>query len=112
MSADVVTDRNVKSKIKSCTDKVINGTSFSVALLELKMFTGLYARMVQTGEKTGRLDEVMDQLSVRLNEDVDKSLSDIVAFIEPTLVIFLSVIIGSILLSIMLPLIEVMMQIG
>jgi type IV pilus assembly protein PilC len=53
----------------------------------------------------------MDNLSLRMNDEVDKSLSDIVSFIEPTLVIILSVIIGAILLAIMLPLLDVMMQI-
>jgi len=112
MSLGLVSDRTVKEKIEQCIEKVKGGTSFAVALSEIGLFTGLYARMVQTGEKTGRLDNVMDQLSVRINEDVDKKLADLIDFIEPTLVILLSIIIGAILLSIMLPLVDVMLRMG
>jgi len=112
MSAEVITDRIVKEKILKCSEKLKEGTPFSVALLEIGLFSGLYARMVQTGERTGRLDDVMDQLSVRINDDIDKSLTDLISFIEPTLVVLLSVIIGTILLSIMLPLMDVMSRIG
>ena len=82
------------------------------SLLELGLFSGLYARLIQTGEKTGRLDDVMKNMAAQYETDVEESLSGVVALIEPTLVILLSVIIGSILLSVMLPLIGILSAIG
>lgn len=112
LAEEVVADSTVKNKIRLCRDKVSNGTAFSAALLELDLFSGLYARLIQTGEKTGRLDDVMKNMAAQYETDVEESLSGVVALIEPTLVILLSVIIGSILLSVMLPLIGILSAIG
>ena len=108
----MVHDPVVKDKIRRCRDSVSHGTAFSAALLELDLFTGLYARLVQTGEKAGRLDDVMKKMAAQYEADVDESLSGLVSVIEPTLVMILSVIIGSILLSVMLPLIGILSAIG
>lgn len=54
----------------------------------------------------------MRQMAVRYEEEIDDSLSTLVAVIEPTLVVLLSVIIGGILLSVMLPLISILSAIG
>ena len=51
-------------------------------------------------------------MAAQYETDVEESLSGVVALIEPTLVILLSVIIGSILLSVMLPLIGILSAIG
>lgn len=88
------------------------GLSFSEALLQLDLFSGLYARLIQTGERAGRLDDVMRQMAVRYEEEIDDSLSTLVAVIEPTLGRPASVIIGGILLSVMLPLISILSAIG
>ncbi|MDR0936891.1 MAG: type II secretion system F family protein [Oscillospiraceae bacterium] len=108
MSENVVADRVTKDKIASCRALVSEGTPFSVALLELGLFPGLYARMAQTGEQAGRLDEVMSWLAAKYAEETDEAIASLVSAIEPTLVIVMSVIIGAILLSVMLPLIGVM----
>lgn len=112
LAGDVVTDPVVKQKIAQCQELVENGTSFSDALLQLELFSGLYARLVQTGEKTGRLDEVMQKMAAQYEEESYETLSSLVAVIEPTLVILLSIIIGGILLSVMLPLIGMISLIG
>lgn len=112
LAEEVVHDPVVKDKIRRCRDSVSHGTAFSAALLELDLFTGLYARLVQTGEKAGRLDDVMKKMAAQYETDVDESLSGLVSVIEPTLVMILSVIIGSILLSVMLPLIGILSAIG
>lgn len=54
----------------------------------------------------------MKNMAAQYETDVEESLSGVVALIEPTLVILLSVIIGSILLSVMLPLIGILSAIG
>ena len=112
LAEEVVADPTVRNKIRLCRDKVSRSKAFSAALLELGLFSSLYARLIQTGEKTGRLDDVMKNMAAQYETDVEESLSGVVALIEPTLVILLSVIIGSILLSVMLPLIGILSAIG
>jgi len=112
MSVGVVSDETVQSKIEQCRKKIGSGKSFSETLLEIGLFSGLNARMIETGERAGRLDDAMDQLAETYSDEVDQSISTLISVIEPTLVIFLSVIIGAILLSVMLPLVQIMTQIS
>ena len=75
------------------------------------MFTGVYARMVSIGSKTGTMDQVMEQVAALYQEDIDNRMNNILAVLEPTLVILLSLIVGVILLSVMLPLMGIMSSI-
>ena len=72
------------------------------------MFSGIYARMANIGQKTGSMDRVMEKLAALYEEEIDASISNRLAAIEPALVIVLSVIVGAILLSVMLPLMSIM----
>ena len=68
--------------------------------------------MIHIGFKTGAMDEVMKQISVQYDEEVQDQLDSLVAKVEPTLVAILSIAVGMILLSVMLPLIGIMSNIG
>ena len=68
--------------------------------------------MVAVGFKTGSADAVMGRLASRYEEEIDSELSRLVGVVEPTLVIILSVAVGMILLSVMLPLMGIMSSIG
>jgi len=76
------------------------------------MFSGIYTRMVSIGYKTGSMDDVMKQISVQYDEEIDARMTDLVAKLEPTLVAILSIVVGLILLSVMLPLMGIMSNIG
>ncbi|RHV90614.1 hypothetical protein DXA96_06470 [Lachnospiraceae bacterium OF09-33XD] len=64
--------------------------------------------MVLVAQKTGTLDEVMQNIAVRYEEELDGRLAATMAVLEPTLVAVLSVITGVILLSVMLPLMGIL----
>lgn len=95
-------------KIVSCKEKIKEGSDLSAALQETKIFTGVYARMVSIAGKTGMMDEIMGQIADAYSEEVDEKVQAFIAALEPTLVIVLSVIVGTILLSVMLPLLGIM----
>jgi type IV pilus assembly protein PilC len=58
------------------------------------------------------MDQVMKQISVQYDEEVQDQLDSLVSKVEPTLVAILSVTVGMVLLSVMLPLIGIMSNIG
>ena len=80
--------------------------------IEKNIFSKLNTRMLNIGMKTGALDEVMRQVADSYEEEVQEVLAKRVAIIEPTLVAILAIMIGSILLSVMLPLMGIMSSIG
>ena len=77
----------------------------------MEVFSGIYARMASIGSKAGVLDEVMSDIADRYQEEIDQRFTNIIATLEPTLVIILSLIVGMILLSVMLPLMGIMSSI-
>ena len=72
----------------------------------------VYAGMVSVGVKTGATDEVMKKIALQYEDAADQSIQKSLSVIEPTLVAVLSVIVGLILLSVMLPLMGIMSAIG
>lgn len=100
-----------QKKIDQCQSEVDNGNDLSQALFTSGMFTGVYARMASIGSKTGSMDQVMEQIAELYQDDIDTRMNNILAVLEPTLVIFLSLIVGVILLSVMLPLMGIMSSI-
>ena len=108
----VMNNKTVISKIEKCKAGISAGSSFAQAITDAHMFPGIYSSMIHIGAKTGNLDTVMEKLAGLYDEDVDTSINNAVSVIEPVMVGVLSVIIGSILLSVMLPLMGIMSSIG
>lgn len=112
MVEKLVDNEPLSEKITACRGQIAEGVSFSDALVQAGIFTGMNARMVSVGFKTGSADQVMHRLADQYEEEVDAKISSIISVLEPTLVAVLSVIVGMILLSVMLPLMGIMSSIG
>lgn len=108
LAADLIDSPAFRSRLNAVRDKTADGMDLSAALHEEGVFSGIYARMANIGQKTGSMDRVMEKLAALYEEEIDASISSRLAAIEPALVIVLSVIVGAILLSVMLPLMSIM----
>lgn len=104
-------DEYFQKKLDECQKEIDEGTDFSQALVSSGMFSGIYARMASIGGKTGTMDQVMDQIATLYQDDVDTRTNNLLAVLEPSLVIILSLMVGAILLSVMLPLMGIMSSI-
>lgn len=102
------TDPDFEKKLNICRDALTAREDFSQALVQSGIFTGMYARLVSIGAKSGTLDQVMEQIAHSYQEEIDTSMSRLLAMIEPTLVILLSLVVGSVLMSVMFPLLGMM----
>lgn len=98
-------------KLDICRQLMTDGIDLSDALHESGIFTGTYARMITLGARTGNQEQVMRRISDMYQEEIDTRLSNMLAVLEPTLVIALSLIVGVILLSVMLPLMGILSSI-
>lgn len=108
----LVDNEYVRNKITACKKFISEGFTFADALVRATIFSGVYARMVTVGFKTGSVDLVMRKLAERYEEEIDTQVGNIISILEPTLVAILSIIVGMILLSVMLPLMGIMSSIG
>ncbi len=108
LASELTEQASFRNKLEQCRASVSQGNDLCEVLLEQGIFSGTYARMATIASRTGVLDEIMDKIAAQYEEDIDARISGMIAAIEPTLVIILSVIVGIILLSVMLPLMGIM----
>lgn len=101
-------NRYFGEKISACRNLLEEGSSMSEAFKQAKIFTGIYARMAELAGRAGVMDEVMGKLSDQIEEEIDEKIGSFISMLEPTLVILLSLIVGTILLSVMLPLLGIL----
>lgn len=107
-SKSLTEDAFFENKIIDCEQKIQNGEDLQEALVKAGIFTGVYGRMVSIAGKTGQLDVVMGKIAEQSEEEMNARIQSVIAVLEPTLVIILSIIAGTILLSVLLPLLGIM----
>lgn len=82
------------------------------ALESAGVISGLDARLLRIGRETGAVDQVLEQIAQRSDDDAVESLNGLLSAVEPALVSLLAVVIGSVMISVMLPLLQVLTAIG
>lgn len=109
---DIVENSTLKNKIEICSKSIDEGANFIDAVSKLSLFSNMHLQMLNLGQRTGEMDNVMKKLTNIYENEADQALSNAVALIEPILVGILSIVIGIILISVMLPLMNIMSSIG
>ena len=89
--------------ILKAKETVEKGEPLSSALVNQPVFPMLLVRMLQAGEKTGKVDEMMDNIADFYDSEVETMLEGLTSLLEPLLMVFLGVIIGGIVLCMFLP---------
>lgn len=112
MVSRLVGNRTMETKIRFCKQALHDGANLSEALSGSAIFSNLYSQMVAVGFKSGNVDVVLSKIADSYEKETDKKMQSIISVLEPTLVIILSIIVGMILLSVILPLMGIMSSIG
>lgn len=108
LSIQLVNASAFRQRLEDLETSVTDGTDLCDAINQHHIFPGLYSRMVSIGFRTGSVDEAMKKIADSYEVEIEEQIQRLVAAIEPTLVIILSVLVGIILLSVMLPLVSLM----
>lgn len=112
MVSQLVEHKGMQQKIAACKASIQAGSGFAEALASSGIFSSLYSRMVAIGFRSGSIDSVMQKIADRYQKETDRRIEAMISALEPTLVIILSLIVGMILLSVILPLMGIMSSIG
>ncbi|MGX8705700.1 MAG: type II secretion system F family protein [bacterium] len=99
----ILSDAEAGDRVKGIHKNLESGMSFADAMEQSKLFEGLHNRMIRMGVAAGREDSVMNKIADIYEVQVENGITQLVAIIEPTLIAMLSIVIGAILLSVMLP---------
>ena len=93
-------------ELEAASDSIINGSDISVSLKGSKIFPVAIGHMIAVGEKSGQLEDVLERIAVDYDEEIEISAQRLVAFIEPAMIVCLAVVVTFIVLSIIIPIIE------
>ena len=95
-----------------CADRIAAGAGLAEAMKEAQLLPPAECRLLGVGLRAGTGDRVMEQIAGRLHQQAEDALEDAVSKIEPTMMLAASLLVGAILLSVMLPLMNIMSTIG
>ncbi len=98
----------VEDYIMQARTMVAEGTSLRDAFRQKGRFPFMMIQMVGVGEATGTLDEMLAKLADFYDEEVETSVASLLSILEPILLIVVGVLVGSIVVSMYLPIFELM----
>ncbi|MEO1130552.1 MAG: type II secretion system F family protein [Planctomycetota bacterium] len=87
-------------------DSIREGESFAQPLRDAKVCDSLVVNMIDVGEETGDMDTMLLKIADNYDEEVDTAVASLVSLIEPLLVVFLGGVVGTIVVAMFLPLVE------
>ncbi|MGM8216315.1 type II secretion system F family protein [Bacillaceae bacterium W0354] len=109
---DTINNREIKKTIEAAKQSLKQGGSLAQPFRDHWAYPYLVTQMITVGEKTGSLEEMLDQVATIYEEDVESVSDQLKALLEPVTIIFLSLIVGTIILSIVVPMFDLFNQIN
>ena len=102
-----IQSRSVARASLGAAERVREGLSLSRSLQETKVFPELSLEMIEVGESTGSMREMLNSVAEFYEEDVENAVAAAMSLIEPILLIFVAIVIGFVLISLYLPIFSI-----
>ena len=107
---DTSGNRVIANAIQVVHDSVKEGESMALPMEQCGIFPGMVVSMVDVGEETGALPEMLVRVADNYDEEVDTAVEGLTSVIEPIMIIMLAFIIGTIVIAMFVPLISIISQ--
>ena len=91
-------------------DRVRDGEPLATPIDQQKIFPTMVTSMVEVGEETGQLSEMLNRIADNYDEEVDNAVGGITSVIEPIMIVFLAVVVGTIVIALFLPIIQIIQK--
>jgi len=110
--AKVAGNKIVEEALITARARISEGRSMSEPLEESKVFPPMVVQMIEVGESTGALDNMLNKIADFYEEDVDNLVSNLTAMMEPMIMMFLGVVLGGLIIAMYLPIFKLGQAIG
>ena len=91
---------------------VEEGKTLAEPLRDTEVFPPMVVQMISVGEQTGELDTMLSKIADFYEDEVDASVENLISLLEPLMILFLGVVIGGIVISMYLPLFDLIQKLG
>ena len=105
-------NETVSKAVQQVHDAVKEGEGMAGPLSATKIFPEMVISMIEVGEETGKLPEMLEKVADTYDEEVDNAVGGLTSMIEPLMIVGLAVIVGTIVIALFMPLIKIIEKIG
>lgn len=98
---------HVANAINVVHDRVKEGDNVAKPLESTRIFPGMVTSMIEVGEETGALPDMLTRIADTYDEEVDNAVAGLTSIIEPIMIVFMAFMVGSIVIALFLPLVRI-----
>ena len=102
----------IEAAVESARVGIREGESISAPLAKSKAFPPMVTRMISVGEESGELEKMLSKIADFYEDQVDAAVSGLTSLIEPLIIAFLGIVVGSIVIAMFLPIFKITELIG
>ena len=112
IASGAMTNRYLGRELEEVTRRVREGDGFAAALRTRGVFPDVAVKMVEVGESTGALQEMLNSLADFYDEEIETEVGRFVTLIEPIILVVMGIVIAGVVLALYMPLFELTSIIG
>ena len=109
---DTAGNEVVSNAVEKVHDAVKEGEGIAPPLSATKIFPEMVVSMIEVGEETGKLPDMLEKIADTYEEEVDNAVSALTSLIEPLMIVGLAVVVGTIVIALFLPLTKIIEKLG
>ncbi len=108
ITSEVAGNKYFSEAISHARDAVRRGKQMSETLIQSPLFPDLLISMVKVGEETGELETLLQEVSEYMQNELEEEINQLVALIEPTLIILVGIMVAAMMAAIIIPMYDSM----
>ncbi|MBA2304887.1 MAG: type II secretion system F family protein [Acidobacteria bacterium] len=112
VSARSIQNHYIARELQSAAQQVREGRALAAAMNDSGAFPDVAIKMVEVGEQTGALQEMLNSLADFYDEEIETNLGRFITIIEPALLVIMGIVIAGLLLSLYMPLFQLSNALG
>ena len=97
----------IEESVYKARESIKEGKNIAEPLQETKVFPPMVVQMISIGEKTGALDTMLFKIADFYDEEVDQSVENLTALMEPMIMAFLGIVVGGLIVALYLPIFKI-----
>ncbi len=112
ITARTAGNRVIHDAVMGSRSSIAGGETISAPLKESAVFPPMVVQMINVGEQTGGLDEMLDKIADFYDEEVDAAVSALLSAMEPVMIVVLGVVVGGMIVAMYLPIFDMISAVG
>jgi type IV pilus assembly protein PilC len=98
---------HIADALSTVHDRVKEGDNIAKPLDATKVFPSMVTSMIEVGEETGALPDMLNRVADTYDDEVDNAVAGLTSIIEPIMIVFMAVVVGTIVIALFMPIIEI-----